>query len=124
MIVDTHLGGGWRQVWSHQVRWARTIRLSKFAGYLGLPVTNATLWAGVAALYGRWDLAAALLAVRLIMAWTAGWGVIRSRDVLHLWWLVPLRDAFAFVVWLTGLFGQSVVWRGQRLHLDSEGRIK
>ena len=50
VIVETHLGGGWRDVWQHQVRWARTIRVSKFGGYLGLPVTYATLWAVVAAL--------------------------------------------------------------------------
>ncbi len=124
VIVDTHLGGGWRQVWAHQVRWARTIRVTKFGGYLGLPVTNATLWAAVTAGFGRWDLAAMLLAARLVMAWTAGWMVIRSRDVLFLWWLVPARDAFAFAVWLAGLFGDSVVWRGQRLQLDREGRIK
>ena len=35
----------WRDVWRHQVRWARTIRVSKFSGYLGLPVTFATVWA-------------------------------------------------------------------------------
>ena len=123
VIVDTHLGGGWPQVWAHQVRWARTIRITKFGGYLGLPVTNATLWAAVAAAFGRWDLAATLLAVRLVMAWAAGWMVIRSRDALFLWWLVPARDAFAFAVWLAGLFGNSVVWRGRRLKLDREGRI-
>src|SRR5262249_15657735 len=49
MVVDTHLSGGWRSVWRHQVRWARTIRVSKFWGYVGLPVTFATLWAVAAA---------------------------------------------------------------------------
>jgi len=124
VIVDTYLGGGWRRVWAHQLRWARTIRVTKFGGYLGLPLTNATLCAVVMAAFGRWDLAAMLLTVRLVMAWTAGWIVIRSRDVLFLWWLVPLRDLFAFAVWLVGLFGDSVVWGGQRLELDREGRIK
>ena len=51
VVVETHLGGGWRQVWAHQVRWARTIRVSRFGGYLGLPITNATLWAVVCALF-------------------------------------------------------------------------
>jgi ceramide glucosyltransferase len=123
VIVDTHLGGGWRHVWSHQVRWARTIRAVNFAGYLGLPVTNATLWAGLAAVAGRWELAGALLATRLMMAYASGWLVIRSRDVLRLLWLVPARDLFAFAIWLTGLAGRSVVWRGQRLRLARDGRI-
>ena len=42
------------------------IRVSKFFGYLGLPVTYATLWAVVAAALGRWDLALALFAVRMV----------------------------------------------------------
>ena len=124
VVVETHLGGGWRQVWAHQVRWARTIRVSRFGGYLGLPITNATLWAVVCMLAGRWDLAAGLLGLRLVMAFAAGWGVLRSRDVLFLWWLVPARDLFGFAVWVAGLFGNSVVWRGRRLALDREGRIQ
>ena len=123
-IVETHLAGGWRQVWAHQVRWARTIRVTRFFGYLGLPVTNATLWAVIAAAGGRWDLAALLLAVRMLMAIGAGWFVMGSRDVLQLWWLVPARDLFGFAVWLAGLVGNSVTWRGERLRLDRQGRIK
>ena len=30
---------------AHQVRWARTVRVSKFWGYVGLPLTFATVWA-------------------------------------------------------------------------------
>jgi len=124
VVVETHLGGGWRQVWAHQVRWARTIRVSRFAGYLGLPITNATLWAVVCAVFGRVDLAAGLVALRLAMAFAAGWWVLRSRDVLYLWWLAPARDLFGFAVWAAGLFGNSVMWRGRRLVLDREGRIQ
>ncbi len=124
VVVETHLGGGWRHVWAHQVRWARTIRVSRFGGYLGLPVTNATLWAVVCAVSGRFDLAGALLGLRMVMAYAAGWRVLRSWDVLYLWWLVPVRDLFGFAVWMAGLFGNSVMWRGQRLVLDREGRIQ
>ena len=124
VVVETHLGGAWPQVWAHQVRWARTIRVSRFGGYLGLPITNATLWAVVCAVGGRFDLAAGLLGLRLVMAFAAGWRVLRSRDVLFLWWLVPVRDLFGFAVWVAGLFGHSVTWRGQRLVLDREGRIQ
>jgi len=123
VIVDTHLAGGWREVWLHQIRWARTIRVSKFAGYLGLPVTFATFWAVLAAAIGDWRMAAALLAARMAMAIVSGWFVIRSRDVLRLCWAIPLRDLFNVAVWTAGLFGRSVRWRGQRLALDKEGRI-
>jgi ceramide glucosyltransferase len=122
-IVGTSLGGSWGDVWRHQVRWARTVRVSKFGGYLGLPVTFATCWAIVAACAGNWRVAAAILAARLLMAFASGWMVLRSRDVLKLFPLIPLRDLFAAAVWAAGLFGNSVVWRGRRLHLDGQGRI-
>ena len=46
------------------------------------------------------------------MAFASGWGVLRSRDALRLCWLVPARDLFGFAVWMAGLFGDSVMWRG------------
>jgi len=123
VIVETHLGGGWMDVWSHQIRWARTIRVSKFYGYLGLPVTYATLWAVVAAVCGQWAVAIAILLIRMIMAIEAGWFRMRSPDVLRLFFLMPLRDLFGVAVWMVALFGNTVIWRGRKLRLDRDGRI-
>src|SRR5580700_9986029 len=123
VIVETRLSGGWPGIWQHQLRWARTIRVSKFGGYLGIPITNATLWAVIATAAGEWRIALALIAARLLMAIESGWFVMRSRDVLRLWWAIPLRDLFAAAVWCAGLFGNSVIWRGRRLKLDRDGRI-
>lgn len=132
VIVETGLGGApsggrsgeWSGIWQHQVRWARTIRVSKFAGYLGFPITNATLWAAIAAVAGEWRIAGALIAARMLMAVESGWFVLRSRDVLRLFWAIPLRDLYGAAVWCAGLFGNSVIWRGRRLRLDREGRIQ
>lgn len=123
-IVTTRLSGTWSDVWRHQVRWARTVRVSKFWGYLGLPVTFATVWAAVAAAAGHFGLAAMLLASRMLMATAAGWLVLKSPDVLRLWLLIPLRDLYGAAVWGAGLFGKTVVWRGRFLTLDREGRIR
>jgi ceramide glucosyltransferase len=123
-IVTTRLSGGWADVWRHQVRWARTIRVSKFWGYLGLPLTFATVWAIAALIAGYFWLAAALLAARMLMAITAGWFVLKSPDVLGLWLLIPLRDLYGAAVWMAGLFGRTVMWRGRILILDREGRIR
>ena len=123
VIVETHLGAeGWRDAWRHQVRWARTIRLSRGA-YAGLPVTHATLWALVAAFYGAWWLALPLFALRMIVAVTAGWFGLRSADVLRLCWLIPARDLWASAVWAAGLFARKVIWRDKTLTLDEHGRI-
>ncbi len=125
VIVSTHLHGQtWGQVWTHQLRWARTIRLSRKGGYLGLPLTFATLWAVVAAAAGMGRVAVLLLALRLTMAITAGWFVVRSPDVLRLWPLIPLRDLYGAAVWVVALFGNTVEWGAETLQLDNEGRIK
>lgn len=123
-IVTTHLGGGWLDVWRHQVRWARTVRVSKFWGYVGMPLAFTTVWALALAAIGEWVWAGALLAIRMAMATAGGWIVLRSPDVLRMWLLIPLRDLFTAAAWLAGLFGKTVLWRGQRLSIDREGRIR
>ena len=109
-------------MWQHQLRWARTIRLSRGA-YAGLFITQATFWAVVDAAFGLWWLALPLLALRMAMATTAGWWGMRSRDVLRLWPLIPVRDLFGTAVWFAGLFGRRVHWRDLEMTLDGEGRI-
>jgi ceramide glucosyltransferase len=123
-IVSTHLGGGWSDIWSHQVRWARTVRVSKFWGYVGLPLAFATVWALALAIAGHWGWALALLATRMAMATAGGWVLLRSPDVLRMWVLIPFRDLLTAAAWLAGLFGKSVLWRGHRLQLDRDGRIQ
>jgi len=125
VVVSTRLSAGsWRAAWRHQVRWARTIRLSRGAGYAGLPVTFATLWAVIAAIFGYWWLAIPLLAMRLAMAITCGWFVLKSADVWKYFYWIPARDLWGVAVWTAGLFGETVEWRGWRLRLDREGKIR
>ncbi|MBM3775695.1 MAG: glycosyltransferase, partial [Acidobacteria bacterium] len=58
-VVETRLTAEtWRDAWRHQVRWARTVRVSRPGGYRGYLATHATLWALAAALAGAWPAAA------------------------------------------------------------------
>jgi ceramide glucosyltransferase len=124
VVVSTRLSpDSWRAAWQHQLRWARTIRLSRGPGYAGLPVTFATLWAVVFAACGLWWPAAVLLVIRFAMAFAAGWLVLRSRDVWKYFYLIPFRDLWGVAIWAAGWFGNTVEWRGRRLHLDAEGKI-
>jgi ceramide glucosyltransferase len=125
LVVETHLGSGsWRDVWRHQVRWARTIRVSRPGGYLGLPITMATPWALVGAAAGWYWSAALLIALRLAAGLIAGVIVLRDPLTKSLWWLMPLRDLFGPVVWLVGLSGTTVVWRGKRMKLHRDGTLE
>jgi ceramide glucosyltransferase len=123
-VVETTLGSGdWSEVWKHQVRWSRTIRVSRPSGYYGYVVTQATFWASVAAVAGYWEIAAATLAIRLLAGLAASGCVLKDRNSTVLWWLMPLRDLFGFAVWLAAAFGKTVEWRGLRLRLTRDGRI-
>lgn len=125
VVVDTSLDETtWGGVWRHQLRWARTIRVSRPGGYLGLPVTHASVWALVCALLGYWWLAILLLAIRMAMAFTVSVAVLRSPEAVKMLLFVPLRDLWGFGVWLAGLGGDTVVWRGNRLRLSADGRIR
>jgi ceramide glucosyltransferase len=123
VIVETHLGGQtWGDVWKHQLRWARTIRASRFDGYVGLPVTFASFWAAVALAFGYWWLAVPLLVIRLTMGLAAA-RVLHSPEAVSLALLIPVRDLWGTAIWVQGLFGRTVEWRGKRITLDREGRI-
>jgi ceramide glucosyltransferase len=124
VVVATDLGGeSWAQTWRHQLRWARTIRVSRPAGYFGYVVTHATWWALVALAAGQWWAAAAALGLRMVAGVVVGAGVLKDRRVVEDFWLMPLRDLFGFAVWLAGLFGHTVEWRDRELLLDPDGRI-
>lgn len=104
-----------RGFWHHQVRWARTVRLCRPLSYLGLLFTQGLPWAVLAALVAPSAVIAsgylaAYLVLRILMAWTVGvWGV--GDDVLRRrLWLIPLRDALHFVVWLASFASNRVVW--------------
>lgn len=123
-VVTTTLSAPtWAAGWRHQVRWSRTVRLSRTGGYIGLPVTFATLWAVLAACCGLPGTAAGLLLLRLAMAMVAGYGVLKSADVLKYFYLIPFRDLYTVAVWGAALFGDSVEWGGRVLKLDRSGRI-
>ena len=124
-VVETDLGGeSWAQTWKHQVRWSRTIRVSRPQGYYGYVVTHATLWALVAFAAGQWWAGAAALGLRLIAGVWIGAGILNYRRTLVDAWLIPLRDLFGFAVWLAGSVGKTVEWRGEKLRLSADGKIR
>ena len=118
--VETNLGAGnWLDIWKHQVRWSRTIRVSQGAGYAGSVITQAALWSLVSLASGHWQFALACYSIRVLAAFAAA-GTVEARVE---WWLLPARDLFGTAVWAAGLIGRHVEWRGQRLELRPDGKI-
>src|SRR6266404_2249155 len=112
-----------RGFWQHQVRWARTVRLCRPLSFAGLVFTHGLPWTLLAALIAPapWIAAAYLIAylvLRFTMAWTVGvWGV--GDEVLRRkLWLVPLRDAIYFVVWLASFGSNRIHWGGEEFRME------
>jgi len=124
VVVQTDLGAEtWDQAWKHQLRWSRTIRVSRTGGYYGYVVTHATVWALVALIAGEPWIAALAVAARMIAGLMTGAGILHDRFTATHFWLIPFRDLFGFAIWLAGAFGREVDWRGRRLTLRPDGRI-
>jgi len=103
----------------HQVRWNLSIRYSRPWGHLGLIFTQGLPWTVLAAILApsaaiAATYVAAYVLLRGTMAWVVGaWGM-RDRLVRRKFWALPLRDAFAFIVWLASFFPQRIHWRDQQ----------
>lgn len=116
-----------RGFWEHQVRWARTVRVVRPASFLGLIFTHGLPLAilGMVAAPADWLRAALLgsyLGLRLLMAYVVGvWGV-RDEVLARKLWLVPVRDAIHFAVWLAGFTSNLVKWGGIEFEIR-EGRM-
>ena len=123
-VVETTLGEAtWLGVWRHQLRWARTIRLSKGAGYLGLPITQAGLWIVIAWLCGALPVVFSLLVLRILSALTGGGLVLKSPLAAIFCWLAPCWDLYSFAIWFASYCGRTVRWRDRKLTIGPKGRI-
>ena len=113
--------------WNHQVRWARTVRLCRPLSYVGLLFTQGLPWAVLTAMVApvKWIAGVYLVAyliLRFAMAWTVGiWGV-RDEVLRRKVWLVPLRDAIHFVVWLASFGSNQIRW-GNVEYVIRKGRM-
>ncbi|MBV9181129.1 MAG: glycosyltransferase, partial [Acidobacteria bacterium] len=127
-VVDTFLPAySFRQFFRHQLRWARTIRSSRPAGYTGLLLTYPLAWAGatVVAAGARswsWAVLAIALLTRTAMAIRVAAAVEDEREVLRSLWLLPIRDFLAVFIWAAASIGRRIVWRGELFNL-ARGRL-
>jgi ceramide glucosyltransferase len=124
-VVETSVPAyDWRAFVDHQVRWLRTVRDARPAGYTGLIFTYGLSWALLNVLAsGLSPLSLWLLGLsfflRLAQAMTVGAAVLGDHEVLPNLWLLPLRDAVAMGLWVAGFAGDTIVWRGERFALKN-----
>jgi ceramide glucosyltransferase len=130
VVVETYLPAyTLRGFLEHQLRWARGVRDSRRAGYVGLLFTFGIFWALLAlaaagAAAWAWALLGIVLTFRFAMALVVGKAVLHDHEINRSWWLIPLRDLVAVVVWVASFAGNSVNWRGDRFELKDGKLVK
>ena len=127
-VVASVLGAtSFREQWEREVRWARTTRVSRPLEYPGLLLTHTLPLALVLVpLTGSSTLSLAVLGISLVLRLAVAWRVTAlagGRDIQRwLAWL-PVRDLLSAAVWLVGLVGTRVTWRGRRYRVGVDGRL-
>ena len=121
----------WCDVWKHQLRWARTIRVCQPVPYFFSILSNATLWPLlwlIASLVWSKTLCAPLIAVgclfiRMVLAQNLQRRFMQSRDNIAPPWLAPVKDLQQAAIWAGAFLGNTVEWRGQKMRLRRDGTL-
>ena len=122
--VEHHIGSeSFRANVLHRLRWARSTRRSRPAGYLGMLFTYPIPIAlgMVAADFHWWPALVLACVLRFAAAWATSVWVL---GVQPRWLLLPIQDLLSFCIWLAGFFGNTIVWRGRRYYLYPDGRFE
>jgi ceramide glucosyltransferase len=128
-VVETAMAPvGFARMMRHQLRWSRSTRRSRPAGYFGLIFTYGTALALINAAVARGSvfslaLLAFTLIARMAMGWTIGVGYLGDRILKRYFYLLPARDLLSFIIWCVSWFGRKVEWRGRVFEVGKDGKM-
>jgi ceramide glucosyltransferase len=112
-------------LFTHELRWSRTIRAADRSGHLGSVLMHpfALALAAVLACGGApaaWVLAVAAFAARAGLKWQTDRAIGEPCRGL---WLLPLWDIVQFMIYVASFGSSRVVWRGFSFSVDGDGRL-
>ena len=112
-------------LWHHELRWARTSRAMAPAGFAGSVITHTVMVSALAALvWGPGMAALGCVLVSLVLRWLSAMVTARALDLPRTGlWLLPIRDALSFAVFVSSFFGRSVFWRDQLFRVEPSGQM-
>jgi ceramide glucosyltransferase len=119
---------GFTSSFKHRLRWNRSSRFSRPAGYVGQGFTYGLPWALLLFFAAPfWWSGSFLLAVATARLWLAcelGLRLLDDRGSLRRFWLIPLQDMLSLATWIGGFVGREIVWRNERYRLLEGGRFE
>jgi len=95
------------------------------AGFAGSVITHTVMVTALAvAVWGLDEPAWGCVGISMLLRWLSALITARAldlpRDGL---WLLPLRDALSFAVFLSSFCGRNVLWRDQLFRVEPGGRL-
>ena len=128
---------GWRNIWNHQLRWARTIRICQPVPFFFSILSNATLWPIVWFIWMfvmRGSFAGdtkvmfipllLFLPLRMYRALKLEEKLTGKDEHYLYFWMIPLKDLLNVAVWALAFFGNTVEWRGDRFKILAGGKLE
>ncbi|MGH9738998.1 MAG: bacteriohopanetetrol glucosamine biosynthesis glycosyltransferase HpnI [Candidatus Acidiferrales bacterium] len=109
----------------HQLRWNLSIRYSRPWGHFGMIFSQGLPWAILGAVLApsapmAGGYLAAYLILRCALAFVVGARGMQDETVRSYWRLLPLRDLFAFAVWIASFFPQRIHWRDREFYVRAK----
>ena len=124
-VAHTCAAASLRELWRHELRWARTVRLVSPWGYAGSVVTHPLPFALLAACVPGYAAAGAIAVVLSISS-----RHVLMRAVEHTFgtntrgaWLGPVRDLLSFAIFVASFFVAVVSWRGRRYRVRHDNTL-
>jgi ceramide glucosyltransferase len=112
-------------LWRHELRWARTVRAVAPAGFAGSLLAHPVAIAALGAAMTGFGLTSCIFVViSCALRWTSARAIAAALGVPPAkLWLLPVRDALSFAVFVASFFGRTVFWRDQSFHVEASGRM-
>ncbi len=113
------------ELFSHELRWSRTIRVLRPIEHVGTLITYPfpLALAAIALLGGGFyglAVISAALGARIVLKTSVDRAFGTYAGPL---WLLPVRDTISLAVFLLSFFGQKVAWRGARYQVRPSGAM-
>jgi ceramide glucosyltransferase len=126
-VVQHRIGtSNFRANSEHRLRWVRSTRRSRPAGYVGQLFTYPIPLAVLLVLWSPpwWPVLVGALALRMVNAWRTAVSILRDPIVKTRPWLVLVQDVMSFLFWIGGFFGNTISWRGKVFYLEKDGTFR
>ena len=126
-VIEHHIGDQpFASNIRHRLRWNRSTRRSRPAGYIGQIFTNPFPLALIfcAAVPAWWPVLFVTGVFRALAGWATASRVLDDPLTARAWWLVPIQDVAGFVLWMAAFFGNTILWRGRAYEILPDGRFR